>query len=455
MMGGMKQLFLKAFLVFAAIFSLASSLDAKMDIADKLQPEALDHLQFSDDIGLSGRSAILDMLDLKRMDILDVLRLISQKSGLNIIASENVKGQVTVFLRNIDAEKALRIIVETYGWAYVQEGNILRVMTDGDYKEKYGCHFGQNILTETFTLSYAKAETIASKILEMITPSSGAVKFDGRSNRIMVSGTAEKIDEVRSLIEAFDKKDREVLIEAKIVQVVLSDDYKLGIDWEAVVADMHSLNLKSNFNIPRDILKKGELRVGTMAADGYTVLVEALETVGQTEILSSPRVAAINNKEAKILVGSTQPYVTTTTTTPSSGPTTTAESVSFIEVGVKLFVTPTIHEDDFITMAIRPEVSSVVSNVTTSNNNTIPVVETSEAETTVLVKNETTVVIGGLIKNEKIETIDKVPILGDFPIFGMAFRRKNDLVRKTEIVIFLTPKIISGEAEGEEQRAAF
>ncbi len=453
MADGRKQMIFRLFLILAASFAWAGPMEAMTDVDGGLEEGKFERLQSSDGIGWSDRPAVLDVLDLKKMDILDVLRLISQKSGLNIVASNDVKGPVTVFLKNVAAEDALKIIVETYGWAYVQNAHVMRIMTDKEYKEKYGCRFGQSIMTEIFTLSYAKAEAISSKILEMITPSLGAVKFDGRSNRILVSDTAEKIDEIRSLIEAFDQKDREVLIEAKIVQVVLSDDYKLGIDWEAVVADIHSLNLKSNFRISRDALKKGEMSVGTMPADEYAVLVEALQTVGQTEILSSPRVAAINNKEAKILVGSTQPYVTTTITTPSSGPTTTAESVSFIEVGVKLFVTPTIHEDDFITMAIRPEVSSVVGNLTTSNNNTIPVVETSEAETTVLVQNEATIVIGGLIKEERIKSVDKIPLLGGLPVLGAAFRRKSDVTRKTEIVIFLTPKIVSGEMQGPDPSA--
>ena len=154
------------------------------------------------------------------------------------------------------------------------------------------------------------------------------------------------------------------------------------------------------------------------------------------------------------MVGSTLPYVTTTTTTPASGPTTTAESVNFIDVGVKLFVTPTIHTDDFITMKIKPEVSSVTSSLTSSNNNKIPIVETSEAETVVTVKDGVTIVIGGLIKDEKLSTVRKIPILGDLPLVGLAFRNQEQSMKKTELVIFLTPKIMTGDVadEGRLQR---
>src|SRR3989344_5446817 len=467
-----------------------------------LQPPSADKLP------LAGEKQVIDVLDLKNMNILDVLKLISQKSGLNIIAGQDVHGRITVFLKDIEVMNALKIIVESYGWAYVKDGSIFKVMTAAEYEAKYERKFGQNtqtrikqllfvkasdvaailneiksragkiiaedksgtiiliddpkkmdameeviktidvpIQTEVFDLGYAKAEDISTKVSEVLTPAIGSMKFDERSNKVVISDTEQALTKTRKIIEAFDEKDKQVLIEAKIIQITLNDEHKMGVDWEAIVRDFHSLDLASNFDVLTSTDKSGRLSIGTVASDDYTALIEALDTVGKTNILSSPRITAVNNKEAKILVGSTEPYVTTTTTTPSAGPTTTAESVNFIEVGVKLYVTPTIHEDGFVTMKIKPEVSSVTSNLTTSNNNTIPVVETSEAETTVMVKNGVSIVIGGLIKEEKIKSTRKVPFLGDIPVMGFAFRSQNDEVSKTEIVIFLTPTIITGDVE--------
>ena len=455
-----------------------------------------------------GEKQVIDVLDLKNMDILDVLKLISQKSGLNIIAGQDVRGRITVFLKDIEVMDALKIIVESYGWAYVKDGGIFKVMTAAEYEAKYERKFGQNtetrikqllfvkasdvatilnevksragkiisedksgtviliddpkkidameeiienidvpVETEVFDLGYAKAEDISSKIGEVLTPAIGSMKFDERSNKVVISDTAQTLAKIRRIIDAFDEKDKQVLIEARIIQIALNDEHKMGVDWEGIIRDFHSLDLTSNFDVLTSTDKAGRLSIGTLASDDYTALFEALDTVGTTNILSSPRITAVNNKEAKILVGSTEPYVTTTTTTPSSGPTTTAESVNFIDVGVKLYVTPTIHDDGFVTMKIKPEVSSVTSNLTTSNNNTIPVVETSEAETTVMVKNGVSIVIGGLIKEEKIKSTRKVPFLGDIPVMGFAFRSQNDEVSKTEIVIFLTPTIITGDVE--------
>lgn len=461
-----------------------------------------------------AEEAMIDVLELKNMDITDVLKLLSEKTGTNIVAGQHVEGKVTLYVKNVKLGDALRIILNANELAYSVEDGIIRVMPAQEFEKLYGASFGGQmktrivrllyaetedlnvmltqiksplgkivadqksatlVLTDTpeklelmerliakidvavetrvFELNYAKAKDLAEKVQEFLTINVGRVKFDERSNKLVVTDTAQKIQQVAGVIKAFDTKETQVLIEAKIIQVILNDQHKFGVDWEAVVRDYHNLNVKSNFDILSATDKSGVLSIGTLDSDDYTALVHALDAAGITNILSSPRITAINNQEAKILVGSTQPYVTTTTTTPASGPTTIAESVNFIDVGVKLFVTPTIHKDNFITLNIRPEVSSVTRTLVTGNNNAIPVVETSEAETIVMVKDGVTIVIGGLIKDEKIISENKVPILGDIPLLKYAFRNEDILDRKTEIVIFLTPRIITGDAPEEEYQS--
>ena len=455
-----------------------------------------------------GQETFIDVLELKDMDIQDFLKLIAKKSGLNIVAGSNTKGRVTIYLKDVTVRDAMQIVLEANDLAYVEEGNIVKIIPAQEYLLKYGYKFGEKVTTkifqlkyanvldmvtvlnqlkspmgkvifdhksntlvlidtpdkvqemenlivrvdvpietEVFELSYAPAKDVADKLSEVVTVNVGRIKFDERSNRIVVTDTKTKIEDIRKLVKAFDIKEKQVLIEAKIIQIILDNDHKMGVDWEAIVQDYHNLDLVTDFDVLTSTEKKGKLSIGTLSSDDYTFLIEALETVGETNILSSPSITAVNNKEAKILVGTTQPYVTTTTTTPASGPTTTAETINFIDVGVKLFVTPTIHQDDYITMKIKPEVSSVTSTLETSQNNSIPIVDTSQAETVVTVKDNVTIVIGGLIKEEKLDTIKKIPFLGDIPFFGAAFRSFNKSLTKTELVIFLTPKIITGDVE--------
>lgn len=494
--------------IFICAFALMCLFGMFMSGAVTAQEDDADHMQRKLRYNLDNfrDSVVIDVLDLKNMDILDVLRLIAQKSGMNIVAGKNVTGRVNVYLKDIDSLKALEIIADANGWALAHEGDVIKVMTAAEFESKYGYKFGMDVETrvkkleftqaadmlavlnqvkntggkvisdektgtlvlmdtpekldemekiiremdvsvrsEVFTLSYAKAEDLSAKISEALTPGVGTMRFDARTNTVIVSDSLIRLNKIQQIIDAFDVKDREVLIKAKIIQVTLSDTHKLGIDWAAIVKDSKALTFTSDFDILTETDKKGKVSVGTLSEDQYTATLEALDTIGNTNILSAPSVTVVNNQEAKILVGSNEPYVTTTTTTPSSGPTTTAESVQFVEVGVKLFVTPTIHRDDFITMKIKPEVSSVTSNLTTSNNNTIPIVETSEAETTVMVKDGVTIVIGGLIKEENIIAKKRVPYLANIPVLGAAFRNNSDEVSNTEIAIFLTPNIITGD----------
>lgn len=456
--------------------------------------------------------AIIDVLQLKYMDIVDVLNLISRKGNLNIVAGKSVHGKVTIYLKDVKLKDALRVILDSNDLAYRIEDGIYRIMPAKEFENRYGYKFGGKIQTRIIHIKYAKAgevmailnqlksssgkiifddksrtlvlidspnildvmehlvkevdipietrffdlnhalaKNIAEQLSEVLTENVGEVRFDERSNKLVVTDTPEGLEKIARVIEAFDIREKQVLIEAKILQIVLSDRHKFGVDWQALVPDYHESDFISNFDILTSSEKKGRVRVGTISNDNYTVFLEALETIGDTNTLSSPSIIVLNNQEARILVGSTEPYVTSTTTTPSSGPATTAESVNFIDVGVKLYVTPTIHRDDFITMKIKPEVSTVTSSITTSNNNTIPIVDTSEAETIVMVKSGVTIIIGGLIKEERIETINKVPILGDIPFFGRAFRNDDLLVKKTETAIFLTPTIISGDAPDEDE----
>jgi len=173
-------------------------------------------------------------------------------------------------------------------------------------------------------------------------------------------------------------------------------------------------------------------------------VVEALRIYGDTRILSEPRITVVNNQEAKILVGSKEPYVTTQVSQTGTGTAVTAESVNFIDVGVKLFVTPTITRDGFVQMKIKPEVSSKTGSLTTGQKNEVPIVETAESETVLLVQDGGTVILGGLIKDENSLDEQRVPVLGDIPLLGILFRSQKKTVKKTELIVLLTPRIVTG-----------
>lgn len=441
-------------------------------------------------------------LDIKGMDIVDVLKTLATKANLNLVIDKNVSGRVVVFLKDVKPKDALDVILASNNLVAVVDGAITRIMVGQDYETLYGKKYYDTkelrriplkfakpqdfmpllnqikssvgliladdatnsivlydtrekddamakmiadmdapLKTQAFKLNYAKPEVVASALSDVVTRGIATVKTDARTNQVIVTDFEPKLEKVASTIATLDERTKEVQIDAKIVQVNLNDTTSLGIDWEYVLNN--KFDVKGMFG--QVVTTTGnKWTIGTATPkehNDYKAVIEALKTVGHTKILSSPRLTVINTESAKILVGSKQVYVTTTAV-QSQTSTETAEAVNFVDVGVKLFVTPVISHDGFISMKIRPEVSSVVENYRTSSGNVIPIVETSEAETTVLVEDGSTIVIGGLMKDEKSKSVNKIPIVGDIPYLGVLFRNTVETTKKTELVIFLTCKIV-------------
>ena len=407
-------------------------------------------------------------LDIKGMDILDVFRLLSMRGDLNIIAGKNVTGKVTLFLKNVDIWEAFEIIIAANGLAFEKRNNIIYVMTERDYELIYGkkyedrrivksiklqhatagdiskavSQFKTNIgrvvtddtsdtivlmdipkvvaemekiiqgldiplETKVYSLQYAKIDEMKDRLSEMLTDNIGSLRIDERTNKVVITDLEEKMPLFDQVIFAFDTKHKEVIIEAKILQITLNDDYKTGINWDAVFSNMNkaiaTLGVGLKYADQANIIPTttstgsgGALQIGNLSSEGYQAVIQALKEYGETRLLSSPRIAVINNEEASILVGTNQPYATRTISQGSGGTgNIEAENVTFIDLGIQLIVTPTINDDGYVTMKIKPEVSSKTGDfIIESSQNTIPIVKTTTTETTVMVKDGSTVLIG-------------------------------------------------------------
>jgi type IV pilus assembly protein PilQ len=339
--------------------------------------------------------------------------------------------------------------------------------------------------TRVIDLKYAKAIDVESNLKDQLEANKlGFVRADERSNQLIVKTFPDRMRELEELIKALDRKTREVLIDAKIVKVSYTDDLNAGVDWDAVFSNLtfHGVDTRGDFRtstagtegaeVPAltrirldpalsklttkaQVSGLGDLLLGTVARDGYE-LMRYLRTIGKTQLISNPRMMVTENQEAKILVGTREAYIISTSTAGTST-TTTAEDVEFIDVGIRLSVTPQINADGYVTMKITPEVSSVVRTlVTGTNQNEIPIVDTSTASTTVMVADGNTVILGGLRKNEKTASDDRVPYLSNLPFIGpMLFKQIDHDEELTELVVFITPHIVQGDmlVTGDEQQA--
>jgi type IV pilus assembly protein PilQ len=488
---------------FPIVMMVLLSLSARQAAA---QEKATAQLAAADSVMTALDEANRISLDIKGMDIVDVLKMLATRAGMNIVVGKNVTGKVTLFLKNVDVLDVFEIILLANELAYDKKGEIVNVMTQRDYELVYGDRFldkkrakviqlkyakaaelskslsqikssigkvvvdeGSNTLalidspekildmekfiatvdvpirTKIFDLKYGAADKIQAKLQEVVTKGVGAVRMDERTNKIAVTDYPAKIDEIEKLIKAFDEKTPQVLIDAQIIEVRPTDKFEMGVDWDYWiekyfrVANAMPLTATTGLSVGTanlDPAKPGE----------YKAVLQVLRTIGDVKILSSPRIMALNNQESRILVGTKEAYITSSIS-QSDNNAVTAQTVNFVDTGIKLYVTPTINSDGFVTMKIKPEISSAERTEIKSDDKVteIPIVSTSEAETTVMVKDGVTIIIGGLKKDEKKKTVVKVPILGDIPLIGFLFRNTSDENNRTELVILLTPHIMTGE----------
>lgn len=443
-------------------------------------------------------------LDLRDIDINELFKLLSAKSGVTIITSPEVRGRVTVFMNNLSFSDALDVVITMQNLAYEKKSNVVKVMTLAEYEKAYGKKFEENIKTRTFKLGYAKlasilfivnslksslgkiisdeatgtiivtdtsqsVELIADTIKELdqpletvvfninyarftdikgylndlITPGVGQVIVDERSAKVVVSDLPQRLNRIKKLMQEFDEQSRQVLITGEIIEVTIDDKYQGGIEWERIFSSIDNLDVIAKFPVTPALSSYGKISVGTVTKDHYNVVMNMLSDYGSTKVLNRPRLAVVNKEEAKILVGTREAYVTSAQSQAEST-TITSESVQFIDVGVKLTVVPTIGSDGFITMKIKPEVSSVKSTLTTSAGTTVPIVATSQSETVVKIKDGRMMIIAGLLKNEDTDDSAGLPKLSRMPFLGNFSGTKTKEKKKTELVIFITPTIITG-----------
>ena len=303
--------------------------------------------------------------------------------------------------------------------------------------------------TKVYELKYAKVEAVKDEISKVLTTDIGTMRTDTRTNTMVITDLPHQLARMSVLIEAFDRKTREVFIEAKVVEVTLSDQFQWGIDWTKV-AYMGALAVTPEVSLPLALTSTalGKLTIATTKSDSLNIVIEALDTVGETRILSNPHITVEEGKESKIEVIEKQPYQEETTTTASGGTTTSSKSYQWVNIGVSLSVTPRINQDGYISMLIKPEVSSISTwyGGLAQAAGAVPVVKSANAQTTVTIKDGVTIIIAGLVKDNKTKTEYKIPILGDLPVLGKAFKKISDTISRTETVVFLTPRIVTGDS---------
>jgi len=404
-----------------------------------------------------GASSNLISLDFKEADLQQVLRIISLKSGVDIVASPDVAGVVTIKLTNVPWDQALDIILRTYGLTYERKGNIVRVMTNEALAQ-------EALSTEVFTLGYAKAKDVPTIINEMLSDR-GRVKFDERTNTVVVTDIPPVLFQIKTVISRIDQPEQQVLIQTRIVETKLEREENLGIDWSDSVAVTQTAStygssfpfvagstlgtLGDNF-IASPTTKSETITLGTLTGPALAWTLNALKERTDTKIVSNPTLAVMNNQEAKIHIGEEFP-VPTFSVNPSTG-NTTISGFETKTLGTVMKVTPHVNPNQEIVVDLEPQIIAFLSNATFSTGGSasvsLPRFTTQTVKTQVRVSDGETIAIGGLVREIDINEETKVPFLGDLPIVGLLFSSSHRFgggtspTLKQDLLIFLTVKLM-------------
>ncbi len=437
---------------------------------------------FSETKEYEGQRLTLNFQDIETRA---VLQLLAETSGRNIVVSDTVQGNVTLRLRNVPWDQALDIVMTTKGLDMRENGNVIIVAPaeeiaareTADLEARQAITELEPLYSEFLQVNYAKAADLAALIGgdsgNALLSERGSVGIDDRTNTLLVQDTAERLQDIRRLVRTLDIPIRQVLIESRIV--VVNDDFsrELGTRFgftgvtdnsadgiisvtgtgegsETIVQSAldnlattgqpfpvtaPGLTDRYNVNVPIEN-PAGRIALAVLNSD-YIVDLEltALQAEGRGEIVSTPRIITANQKEARIEQGVEIPYQESA----SSGATTT----QFKKAVLSLTVTPQITPDNNIIMDLLVSKDNVGELTPSATGGLVPSIDTRAVETQVLVRDGQTVVLGGIYETERRETINKVPFLGDIPGVGVLFRSTSNVSNKAELLIFVTPRILT------------
>lgn len=405
----------------------------------------------------SGRAISLNFQDIS---VRTVLQIIADYNGFNLVTSDTVAGNITLRLDGVPWDQALEIILKVKGLDKRMEGNILMVAPSDELaaREARDLQALQQVeelaplYSEYVQVNYAKAAEFASLIKNednSILSPRGSVSVDERTNTLLIRDTASSIEDIKRMVSVLDIPVRQVIIESRMVTVKDNINEELGIRWGVTDSDgesstsgtlegagnssLPSLNDRLNVNLPVASPAGSIAFQVARLADGTILDLElsAMEKENKGEIIASPRITTANQKEAYIEQGVEIPYQEAA----SSG----ATSTQFKKAVLSLTVTPHITPDDRIILDLVVT-QDTVSDVT---NGTAPAIDTQRIGTQVLVNNGETIVLGGIYQQQIISSVSKVPVLGDIPYFGWMFRNSSNFNEKKELLIFVTPRIVT------------
>lgn len=441
-------------------------MESENEIQFSLSPLSKDEMEKSKGVEYTGKPISLDFQD---VPVRQVLQIIAQVNGFNLVTTDTVSGNVTISLSGVPWDQALDMILKIRGLDKRLEGNILLIAPSEELtaretqvlQSKQQVQKLAELKSANISVNYARADELATILKSTnggILSDRGAVSVDTRTNTLLIRDTQESIDEARTVISALDIPVKQVLIESRMVTVRDNADEQLGVRWGftgntsdgSVSGSLEGADIANSGLVPSELTDRLNVnlpvanaagRIGFQIAnllDGNILDLElsALESENKGEIIASPRITVANQQEAYIEQGTEIPFVQST----SSG----ATSVEFKKAVLSLRVTPHITPDNRIILNLVVTQDTRGDTVSTSTGPAVAI-DTQEISTQVLVENGETIVLGGIFQQTSTNDVSKVPLLGDLPLVGKLFSTTGKREEKRELLIFVTPKIITSD----------
>ncbi|WP_197463748.1 type IV pilus secretin family protein [Desulfuromonas sp. DDH964] len=437
----------------------AQSTPAVADQAVRTAPAIVELAGTGSEATYSGQKITLVFDD---ADILNILQLIAEVSNLNIVASDDVKGTITLRLVDVPWDQALDLIMEIKDLGMVKQGNIARIMPREKLRAMEEARMNasrtreklEDLKTELITVNYADLGSVSKHVKGVLTKDREGVSVseDTRNKQLIVTSIPSNLADIRNLISKLDTPERQVMIEARIVEASSTFSRDLGVKWgfssEGENRDMQLGNNQFNLGLGGSFLisppAAGSVIGGAGMGAGFTfgsltgtsldLRISALEAAGQGKVISTPRISTLNGGQAKISQGTKIPY-------QSSGP--DGPKTEFVDANLELTVTPVINPDNSMILDISATNSSIGNTVSTGTGGNAPAIDTREAKTKLLVRDGETTVIGGIFVETDNNSNAGVPLLMHLPLVGHLFKSSNRSNTRAELLIFITPRIVN------------
>ncbi|MBU2541043.1 MAG: type IV pilus secretin PilQ [Candidatus Omnitrophica bacterium] len=439
-------------------------------------------------------------LDFKEADIRNVLRILSYKSGVNIVASPEVTGLVTIRLTDVPWDKALDVVLDTYGFGHERKENIITVypmeMLTARKSQEQALAAVQPTVTKVIKLKFIDATDMKKALDPQLSPRGRVTvleatgqagwEFGGselgkrarigektsRSKMLIISDIPPVLERLEEVIAELDVRPEQVLIEVRLLEVNRDKLSDLGMEWgtgsdgtgfietsgkgldgssetqlsvqgETLQVSPSTFSSKSGFSGITPFNAGLTATFQKITGSQFQAILHAVAEDVEVNTLSAPRILTLSDQEATILIGSKYPILTSDVST-EAGATVTTTLDYYEDIGIQLNVVPQVNDDGYINLIVHPAVTSISSYI---GDNSYPVIITREAETQLLIKDGETIVIGGLLKDVKGESEIGIPFLSKIPILGFLFRRTVVDIEKIDLLIFITARVVKSEGD--------